>query len=243
MSPDTINILGVPLHSTTLEFAAAHVVRSAINGTGGWVITPNLDILLDNNKSGALLSWEYFCPSEPVPNLIAYISDSDLWQFKNYNTKAFMQYLRSQPKTFSGWAKIALETQTPLGHEASITKGMAILDFFQQQLSEILASQVAPLHILHWNSGEVENRSFIGLAANASGTFTSELGAALAAESGTFGAVWFQKPDGRVKVSLRSNGEYSVEALAALFGGGGHKNSASFYTTISTIQSWLRIPA
>lgn len=45
MSLPTIPILGVPVHSTTLEQAAEHVVRSAVIGTGGWVITPNLDIL------------------------------------------------------------------------------------------------------------------------------------------------------------------------------------------------------
>jgi N-acetylglucosaminyldiphosphoundecaprenol N-acetyl-beta-D-mannosaminyltransferase len=45
LRPPTIPILGIPVHSTTLEQAAEHVVRSSVGGTGGWVITPNLDIL------------------------------------------------------------------------------------------------------------------------------------------------------------------------------------------------------
>jgi N-acetylglucosaminyldiphosphoundecaprenol N-acetyl-beta-D-mannosaminyltransferase len=38
-------LLGVPVDAVTLDQAAEHVVRSAKAGTGGWVITPNLDIL------------------------------------------------------------------------------------------------------------------------------------------------------------------------------------------------------
>lgn len=40
-----VMLLGVPVHAVTLDHAAEHVVRSAQAGSGGWVITPNLDIL------------------------------------------------------------------------------------------------------------------------------------------------------------------------------------------------------
>lgn len=40
-----VTLLGVPVDAVTLDQAAEHVVRSAKSGTGGWVITPNLDIL------------------------------------------------------------------------------------------------------------------------------------------------------------------------------------------------------
>ncbi len=41
----SIRLLGVPLHSTTLAGAVDHIARSAQASVGGWVITPNLDIL------------------------------------------------------------------------------------------------------------------------------------------------------------------------------------------------------
>lgn len=41
----TVKLLGVPVDAVTLDQAAEHIVRSARAGTGGWVITPNLDIL------------------------------------------------------------------------------------------------------------------------------------------------------------------------------------------------------
>lgn len=40
-----IRLLGSPLHATTLAGAVAHIAQSAMVGVGGWVITPNLDIL------------------------------------------------------------------------------------------------------------------------------------------------------------------------------------------------------
>lgn len=53
MSFETVQILRVPVHSATLERAADHVVRSALSGQGGWVITPNLDILRRTTKDPA----------------------------------------------------------------------------------------------------------------------------------------------------------------------------------------------
>ena len=38
-------------------------------------------IILDNNKSGALLAWEYFHPGTEVPKLIQHIDDRDRWVF------------------------------------------------------------------------------------------------------------------------------------------------------------------
>ena len=53
MSFQTVQILSVPVHSTTLEHAADHVVRSALSQHGGWVITPNLDILRRTTKDAS----------------------------------------------------------------------------------------------------------------------------------------------------------------------------------------------
>lgn len=42
---ETIELLGVPIHSLTLDDAAVQIVQAAKAGAGGWVVTPNLDIL------------------------------------------------------------------------------------------------------------------------------------------------------------------------------------------------------
>ena len=39
---------------------------------------------------------------------------------------------------------------------------------------------------------------------------------------------WFVDSEGKVRVSLRSEGDFDVGAFAKRFGGGGHKHSAGF---------------
>jgi uncharacterized protein len=36
--------------------------------------------IFDTNHSGAVLTWQYFHPHEPVPKLLLYIEDQDLWR-------------------------------------------------------------------------------------------------------------------------------------------------------------------
>jgi len=67
-----------------------------------------------------------------------------------------------------------------------------------------------------------------GIAVNANALFASELGNLLAEQSGTFGLIWQLSGDGEIKASLRSKGDFDVAAIAARYGGGGHRNAAGF---------------
>ena len=49
----------------------------------------NLFILLDNNKSGAYLAWEYFHPGTEVPMFIKLIDTRDRWVFEIPGAKEF----------------------------------------------------------------------------------------------------------------------------------------------------------
>lgn len=46
-------LLGLPLHPVTLTQAVDHIAQAAAAGAGGWVITPNLDILRRLRVDGA----------------------------------------------------------------------------------------------------------------------------------------------------------------------------------------------
>lgn len=50
--PRTISLLGIPLHALTTAQTLDHIVSESRAGRGGWVVTPNLDILrqLVSNK-------------------------------------------------------------------------------------------------------------------------------------------------------------------------------------------------
>ena len=61
-------------------------------------------IELDDERSGAMLAWEYFHPDKPAPMLIMHIDDRDRWQFKLAGSKEFNAALRSyEPWSFEQW--------------------------------------------------------------------------------------------------------------------------------------------
>lgn len=71
---------------------------------GQYVLGVPNTIWLDNNKSGAVLAWEYFHPDTEVPMLIQRIDDYDRGRFKLNDTKEFHAALASyKPWSFEQW--------------------------------------------------------------------------------------------------------------------------------------------
>lgn len=71
-------------HKTAFEMWCGGIPES-----GSWqehpgrsTIPHNKYITLDNNRSGALIAWEYFHPEKEIPMMIKHIDDYDRWQFK-----------------------------------------------------------------------------------------------------------------------------------------------------------------
>ena len=198
-------------------------------------------ILLDNNKSGALLAWEYFHPGTEVPMLIQHIDDRDRWQWKLEGSAELHAALSSmKPWSFGQWERKFFLTQKCGDYQAVLdlrTEGTAILRA-QKQHVERMAKQARKCAIPGTKVGTTSLLELTGLATNAS-IHQSEVGHELANASGTYGLVWYLGSDGRVRCSLRSNGDYDVSSIARSFGGGGHRNAAGFETDIETLMSWL----
>ena len=169
-----------------------------------------------NNKSGAVLAWEYFHPNAPVPGVIAHIDDRDRWQWKLEGTKEVTSYLSSIEQDFEVWDNIIA------GYEESsqtlINYGRILNEYFTTQLSRAIDATKESCNIL----------GNAGLCCNLPPMFASEAGNILAKETGTYGATWFKDKEGNIKWSLRSIGDFDVSAIAKQFGGGGHKNAAGF---------------
>lgn len=192
-------------------------------------------IELNNNKSGAMLTWEYFWPNHNVPMFIHHIDDRDRWQFKIPNTKEFYCAIQSyQPWSFEQWATFFHfgVTDNPQVLETLYDEGAAIL---RTQEAEVARAVKYPTEC---SIALDELTRVKGLAVNAQ-LHISEIGNELAKQSGTFGLIWYLGNDNKVKCSLRSIGDYDVSAIAKNFGGGGHKNAAGFETDILRIMSWL----
>jgi oligoribonuclease NrnB/cAMP/cGMP phosphodiesterase (DHH superfamily) len=214
---------------------------------------PTAHVVLDNNKSGALLAWEYFHPEKDVPDLIKRIDDRDRWQFKFDDSKALHAGLNAQPFTFESWKLL-----TPLGTTAwasnyndAVSRGRTILSVHNEQVRHS-AKKATPCTIIPAiiNSADSykgpwlwspSNQCYVaGLAVNTPNNI-SDVGHELANASGTFGLVWYYDgATGRANCSLRSNGDYDVSAVAKAFGGGGHKNAAGFNIDMPTLLGWLK---
>lgn len=199
------------------------------------------EIILDNNKSGALLAWEYFHPGTEVPMLIQHIDDRDRWQWKLKGTAEISAALWSmRPWSFEQWD----ELMHPDHYGSLWSEGAAILRAQKQQIAQ-MAKQGRKCRIIkaeprqggeHWESDILVDAR--GLAVNAP-IHQSEIGHELANASSTYGLVWYLDADNVVRCSLRSNGDYDVSAIARTFGGGGHRNAAGFSTDIATLMGWL----
>lgn len=204
-------------------------------------------VVLDNNKSGALLAWEYFHPGTRVPRLIQHIDDRDRWQFKLDGSKELHAALASyQPWSFEMWEAHFLVGN--IRFNALKDEGAAILRAHNQNVQAAL-KQARECEIFRWAPfanapGRVidgfTRYSLFGLAANAPAFLASDLGHELANKSSTFGLVWSMAGDGQIHCSLRSNGDYDVSTIAKAFGGGGHRNAAGFSTDIGTLMGWLK---
>ena len=227
-------------HKTAFEMWLGSMPRH-----GQYVIGTGHTVWLDNNKSGALLAWEYFHPGTEVPMLIQHIDDRDRWQFKLTGTKelhaAFASY---KPWTFDKW-KVWRNDWDLMHRDDMVLEGLAILRAHNQNVQAALKQAqvcwIKALKPIDLPGSFIDGilPGWQGLAANAPSFLASDLGHELANKSGTFGLVWSMAGDGQVHCSLRSNGEYDVSAIAKAFGGGGHRNAAGFSTDINTLLEWL----
>ena len=216
-------------HHKTAEPNLA-VVANAIGRHSGF------HYVFDIDKSGAVLTWEYFHPNKPVPDLLLHIQDRDLWQFKLDGTKEICQALASPiwKREFVFWDKLA---NSHIGKRSDLYKcGDTLLADFKAKCQS-LADKAYGVAI-KWIMDDttlfgcpIRDK---GLAINAPAEYASEVGNLLAIKSGTYGAVWSYWGAGKYQVSLRSVGDYDVSVIAKYYGGGGHKNASGFLVDKST---------
>ena len=238
-------------HKTAFEMWCEDGERSLCEQSNG-----RDEVILDNNKSGAYLAWEFFHPDTGVPLFIRHIDDYDRWQFKIDGTKAFNKAIWSHaPWSFKQWVEWFYDRGAGFTHKYwadFYTEGAAILRAHDGAVQSVVKNAARNCEIpfdeegaldcveprLEWNNGGYW--MVHGLAANCPPHLQSDVGHELATQSGTFGLLWCIDKDNQCKCSLRSNGDYDVSAIAKAFGGGGHRNAAGFTTDIQTLLEWIK---
>ena len=164
----------------------------------------------DMTRSGAVLAWEW-AHTDPLPWLLRYVQDKDLWQWKLDSSREISAALASYPFDFVVWDQLQFETLK--------VEGAAILRYENTVLDKIVKEAILV--------------SFAGhrVPIVHSSILTSQIGERLSGDH-AFCVIWHQK-DQRRYFSLRSKeGGVSVAKIAAQFGGGGHTHAAGFSISI-----------
>ena len=160
----------------------------------------------DLKKSGAVLAWEW-AHDRPVPWLLNYIQDKDLWTWALPLSREINAAIASHPFEFQIWNHFK---QKELEQE-----GLAILRY-EHELVTKLAGQAV---LVEFQGATVPSVQ--------SAILTSQIGERLSADA-PFCLIWHDR-DGRRYFSMRSREDGTdVGAIAASFGGGGHTHAAGF---------------
>lgn len=166
----------------------------------------------DMNKSGSGLSWDYFHPQTPRPELINHIEDRDLWKFSLPDTEEICLALTSHPWDFQVWDSLNLDT---LRQEGKTLK----------RYLKILSSDVTRNCFL----AEIDGHTFpvVNCPILVSDIGEEMLQKFVKTKQYPFVGLYYDTKDGKRKWSLRScSDSVDVAKVAEKFKGGGHRNSS-----------------
>ena len=186
-----------------------------------WLESCGHEIRFDLSHSGAVLAWQHFHPGEPVPELLRYVEDQDLWRWSLPRSDEVNAAIGSHPRDFATWDRLV---ETPAA--ALADEGAPILRANRIEVERALKS-AHPISV-----GNVRAEAVNALHSRAA--IGHEL-AKRAAYGQPFGVV-YRVSGTRVDCSIYSTGDTDVSEMAALHGGGGHRNAAGFSVTL---EEWL----
>ncbi len=180
----------------------------------------------DLSKSGARLAWEFFYPGQPVPDLVRFVEDRDIWVWQYPESAGFLAALDMEPFDFARWQQLVRMDAAQLA--AFIERGQAMDQKFSK-LAELIAESASP----------VVFNGVTGLMVNAPGVFHSLVGDLLSKKSGTFALLWSVDKNLLVKCGLRSRSGFNCIPLAASMGGGGHAQASGFKMPMARLPELL----
>lgn len=176
-------------------------------------------LLLDMNRSGALLAWDYFSNGKKPPKLILHIDDRDRWQFKLPGTREISAALFSYPYDFDVWDNLMSTDTERLREEGIVLERKHFKD-----INELLEASMRPMIL-----GGVEV-----FVANLPYTMSSDAGHFLAKKSPSkIGACYMDTPQGRTFSVHSTDDGPDVAKLAESYTyngkcGGGHLHASGF---------------
>ena len=188
------------------------------------------DFLYDVNHSGAVLSWKYFHPRKPVPKLLSYIEDMDIWKWRLPSSAQIISYIGTRDLDFKSWNLLAAELEKADKRRKIIKQGEVLIKYrdllVQRAIDRAEAVSFEGYKVLAVNYSDRELVSYIGNG--------------LAKKHPPFAIIWFAR-EGNLFVSLRSVKNFDVAKIAKKYGGGGHRAAAAFCLPIKIAFPWKKI--
>lgn len=172
--------------------------------------------IFDNEHSGAGLAWKYFHSDKPLPKLLAFVEDSDLWKHSIPNWKEIGAYLSTVPFNFIIWDKLATDFENKKTLKQYIKTGKTYAEYFDYVCKRIVD-----------RAEMVEFEGYRILLANAPNIFESAVGNLMVKKHPPLSMLWGRK-NGYWHFSLRGDGSVDVSEIAKRYGGGGHHNASGF---------------
>lgn len=190
--------------------------------------------VFDMDHSGAVLTWNWFHDA-PVPRLLRYVQDRDLWKFELNGSREISAWINSYPRDFESWDYMdsqLFQRGTENGIPPTLfSQGAAIL----RTQERIIEAAVRYKHAMHIDNLRVPVAHTTTLFSEVSNRLCEEDPGA------PFAASYFMANEGRrIVFSLRSLKDGAdVSEIAKQFGGGGHPHAAGFSIGITEFIEML----
>jgi oligoribonuclease NrnB/cAMP/cGMP phosphodiesterase (DHH superfamily) len=189
------------------------------------------DFIYDVKRSGATIAWTYFHPNTPVPRLMTYIEDGDLYRYALPETTDIFSYLVVQPYDFTVWDDIVRQLEDDNERPILLAKASIYTEYFEK---------MAHLSVDAAKKVRFEGYECYFATTGPSMTMRSYVGNQLYTKLPPIALIVTAHPDG-FGVSIRSNGSVNVSEIAEKYGGGGHAGSSGFFIPNGAQIPWVEV--
>ena len=186
----------------------------------------------DEKRSGATIAWDYFHSGTPIPRLMRYIEDGDLYRYALPETRDVFSYLFVLPDEFPAWDKLVRGLEDDAQRAAIMEKAGAYTEFFEA---------LGNASIKRAKKVRFEGYEVYFAVTHPDITMKSFVGHELYTKLPPFALVVTAHPNG-FGVSIRGdNTLVDVSKIAEKYGGGGHPGAAGFFIPNGETMPWVEI--
>ena len=241
-----INVVGhltiIDHHKPNYEKLNEHVDSDAVEYR-------NLECVFENDKSGCMLTWDYFHTTQR-PWFIEYIGDRDLWTWKLPSSREVNNaFFDGGHVTFDGLQKLYENTDSELINKF-IKKGEEIAEFKNTLIDNTIKHYSIPCKYKRMINGiekEYNVWLYTGRADLISDVGNKLMGKKLTMTGGLipdFTVYWsYNTTTKEYGISMRSTDQSTnVNEICQLYGGGGHRNSSGCTLSGNIILEDIFVP-